>query len=722
MILPSVTGKLIHLAICIALFMAACESGFFALVWVLDLIYLYRRERRLFWIGCLVISGMSLRWIWLNRTLAQMDDTEMVVTIVENYPMYLIGENKQGKYRLYFEDLPNEKPGSVLTVKGRAFLPEIRENPHNADSQGILKANGIHAFFQVASYERIKSGFHLGIISYMAKQYVINHFHPETTPWILLMVFGDDSFMDSEDFAQMNHLGIRHLFAISGMHIGLIVLFLDRLFQTLYCRKKTHHLLIGLFLLCYNLMTGFMVSIFRASLQTVVFFFINEKRHRFSRLDVLSLVFVGMLLWNPYFSRLLGFQLSFLISFCLLLARPLLNHPRKIVSLVNLTVIANLFAFPILLEANKGFGVLTIISNLIFVELVAVILLPGSFLTVFFPFLEVFFRMIVTGFSQVVDWMYSVDLWIDFNYPKFWMKGCHWGLAIALLFLSKTPKRRILTVELWLLLVFVACFPVPGTTHVTMLAVGTGDAIVITKGETTILIDTGPKDEYDALIHFLKGENIQSLDLVIITHWHEDHYGELVDLEREFSIGRCVAGSLGPVIYSSDLTIVRQGDELICHEFTFAFLSANRQSAEENNNSLVFTCQIGSDWWLFLGDAEAEVEKELLKRPDLKADIVKVAHHGSLTSSTQALVDTLGASYALIPVGKNGYGFPCDTILNRWTDANAKVLRTDQDGAIMFTYGFLRRPYIVTQSAGWVENLLNNLSVPKSISRLFTFR
>ncbi|MDD5601491.1 MAG: DNA internalization-related competence protein ComEC/Rec2 [Candidatus Izemoplasmatales bacterium] len=703
--LRSATGKFIHVALGATLFLLAQESPFIMLFLLADLGYLFFRQRLLFWLACFTILLIGGRLIFLKRPKQLPEKLDATLTVVEIKDRYCVGKNSQGRYRLYFSNTPELRIGSVLKIKGQLFFPDIKLNPHNYNFQSTCNAERIVGFIQVTECQVTKTRFHLGILSFLAKRVVIDHFHPDTSPWILCLVFGDDSKVDPEDISRFRHLGISHLFAISGMHIGLIVLFLDQFLSRLYFRKKTHHLLIGLFLLLYNLMTGFLVSVFRASMQTAAFFLINDNQSRLSRLDIISLIFLGLLIWNPFLSTQLGFQLSFLVSFCLLLARPYLKAGSKFVSLIQLTFIANLFALPIILETNKGIGLLTIVANIVFMELIGIILLPGAFLTLFFPVLDWVFRFIVTGFLEITQFFASMELWVDFNYPAMWMKVLHWLLACSLCWSIRQPKRLLVIGEIWILLLSMAWFRLPISTKITMLAVGCGDAMVITKGQRAILIDTGSSDEYDTVLNYLRGENIRSLDLVIITHWHEDHMGELADLTLKIPIKEVISGSNENPAGIDPIKIVRTGDTLWWGDLEFEILSAFRNDPEENNNSLVISFVIDEDRWLLLGDAEKEVEQELLKNEGLVADVVKVGHHGSNTSSTPDFIQKLQASYALISVGKNSYGFPNSQVVNQWKKEGAKVYQTDLDGAIMFTYGCFFRPWITTKSKNWIQRL-----------------
>ncbi|GAA0340960.1 hypothetical protein GCM10008967_34110 [Bacillus carboniphilus] len=246
---------------------------------------------------------------------------------------------------------------------------------------------------------------------------------------------------------------------------------------------------------------------------------------------------------------------------------------------------------------------------------------------------------------------------------------------------------------------------------VTMIDIGQGDSILIQMplNKGTYLIDTGgadwdqEKDEEDQyiaarsiLIPYLKSLGITKVDKLIITHGDLDHAGGTLLLMEEFKISELV---LGKKLLFSDLEkdilgkakaegihihYAKEGDYWETLGGRFEILSPEGKEVNENDRSIVIKAKIHDIGFLFTGDISKEKEQTIIRRyPNLKADVLKVGHHGSNTSTSNIFLRKLNPSYALISVGrKNWYGHPHKEVLERLATEEIQVLRTDENGAI----------------------------------------
>jgi len=234
--------------------------------------------------------------------------------------------------------------------------------------------------------------------------------------------------------------------------------------------------------------------------------------------------------------------------------------------------------------------------------------------------------------------------------------------------------------------------------------VGQGDSILIEEpGGHNILIDGGDRADIIAaqIINYLKDRQIKKLDYIISTHPHADHIGGLVDIIDSFEIGSVLdSGKIhSSKTYENYLIKIdqenisfdtpRQGDKFKIGAIEIHFLHPDQSLNQYNlnNSSLVFVLNYGQQRFLFTGDIEKEVEKELLaENPNLKADIIKVPHHGSDTSSSTAWVKSLEPKTAVIQVGgDNSYGHPKSKIIKLYQTEAANVFRNDLNGNIVIT-------------------------------------
>ena len=231
---------------------------------------------------------------------------------------------------------------------------------------------------------------------------------------------------------------------------------------------------------------------------------------------------------------------------------------------------------------------------------------------------------------------------------------------------------------------------------VRFLDVDQGDSIHIHDGNCDILIDTGSSDKYDNLIKYFDSYNIKDIDILLITHFHEDHYGEMHDLINNLQIKNVFLNKNSIITNEYNSVILSNGDKFTCGSSKFQVLNANNDYENENNNSIVLLGEIGYDKYLFTGDIEAEIEQKIIDSYKLDIDILKVSHHGSNTSSTQEFLESIKAKLAVISVGEfNNYDLPNSDVIYRLNKEICNVLRTDQIGTITIYYNDILKLRII---------------------------
>ncbi|MDF2891607.1 MAG: fold metallo-hydrolase [Clostridia bacterium] len=230
--------------------------------------------------------------------------------------------------------------------------------------------------------------------------------------------------------------------------------------------------------------------------------------------------------------------------------------------------------------------------------------------------------------------------------------------------------------------------------------VGQGDSIFIqlANGET-VLIDGGNKADAEVIMNYLQSLNVKMIDYLIATHPHEDHIGSLPAIIRDFSIGSIYMPKVtaNTKIFEDLLLSIKAkgykintaaaGVKIIdTKETQLTILAPNSAEYDDMNNySAVAKLVYRNTSFLFTGDAEDVSEKEILKNNyDLKADVIKVGHHGGRTSNTEDFLSKAAPDYAVISVGKdNDYGHPHAETIERLSALNLKIFRTDEQGTIV---------------------------------------
>lgn len=225
-----------------------------------------------------------------------------------------------------------------------------------------------------------------------------------------------------------------------------------------------------------------------------------------------------------------------------------------------------------------------------------------------------------------------------------------------------------------------------------------------------MLIDTGDVDSRDALVKQLKDKKVKTLDVVLITHPHGDHLGGMAALFKAFQIKQIYDNgqAANTAMYKNYLKNIKtkniaykalkKGDTItLGDDVKFAVLSPGKPFTKENtqgvsesgltnDNSIVCKMTYGTFSIMFTGDAQKEVEEQLLKNykgAELQANVLKVGHHGSKTSSSPAFVAAVKPADATISCGVNNqYKFPHKPTLDTLKKYHVNVYRTDKDGII----------------------------------------
>ncbi|SHO49929.1 ComEC/Rec2 family competence protein [Anaerocolumna xylanovorans] len=239
-----------------------------------------------------------------------------------------------------------------------------------------------------------------------------------------------------------------------------------------------------------------------------------------------------------------------------------------------------------------------------------------------------------------------------------------------------------------------------GILKVMYLDVGQGDSILLESQGEAMLIDAGEAEKGDTVVSDIKAENIKELKYVIGTHPHSDHIGGLAQVIQTFKTGEVF---LSDVTYNSKeydnllqvigkeikMTHPSAGDTYRLGNASFTFVTPAKEDYGDNvnNYSLGIRLVNGKTSFLFTGDLEEKAEKDLaLSGRNIEADVLKVNHHGSLTSSCPEFLKAVDPTYAMISCGKNNtYGHPAYATLAGLEEEDIQTYRTDLQGTIVIT-------------------------------------
>lgn len=231
------------------------------------------------------------------------------------------------------------------------------------------------------------------------------------------------------------------------------------------------------------------------------------------------------------------------------------------------------------------------------------------------------------------------------------------------------------------------------TLLVRFLDVGQGDAALITCGGQSLLIDGGPSSASSMVYSVLDRLGVTHLDCIVATHPDADHCGGIAGALNYADCGRFYCSvtehdtktfkSIVKYLGATPITVPACGDAFALGGAEVRFVGPVSPTRDTNNGSLVCLLTYGDTRFLFTGDAEVESEQAMVSMgAELDADVLKVGHHGSDSSSCAAFIEAVSPDYAVISVGKNSYGHPVPEVVQRLQRSGATTLRTDELGTI----------------------------------------
>lgn len=241
-----------------------------------------------------------------------------------------------------------------------------------------------------------------------------------------------------------------------------------------------------------------------------------------------------------------------------------------------------------------------------------------------------------------------------------------------------------------------------GTLKVHFLNVGQGDSILIQFPDGQVmLVDAGTNESGSSVISYLKSQGVNKINYLVATHPHSDHIGGMASVVQGFDIGKVYMPRVNHTTKTYEnlllaikakglkITSARAGTDILDQDSLKAGFVAPCSSSYDdlNNYSAVVRIQYGNNTFLLTGDAESESEQQMLAGgANLKADVLKVGHHGSRSSTTKTFLKSVSPKYAVISLGAgNTYGHPHQVTLDKLTSAGVQTYRTDKHGTVIFT-------------------------------------
>jgi len=633
------------------------------------------------------------------------------------------------------------KPGNELKVEGYYHKGKEKRNPGEFDYNAYLHSKDILGIININDDSEItilnsNANYFKNLIFQVRVSIddrIKEYNSAETASLLRGLLLADRGEINYETKTDFINAGVVHVLAVSGLHVGYIIVIFLFLFGRFNIYLKSILTMIGLIL--FMLVTGIPPSVFRATVMAIVIIIAYLSNRSTNLINSISIAAVIILLMNPNELYNPGFQLSFAAVLAIGIILPYLNKlisewnvQNKILKYIlvfcAVSFSAQIGTLPFTLLYFNKFSVIALFTNLIVIPSIGIII-GAAIITLstslFLPGVAVYFAAFTDIFSSLILSVIKFSGNLSFSYLSITDFSII-DLLIFYLMLSALlillPRFNSIKSRLILLILVTANTFIYSTIDdtsllpdnelsVLMIDVDQGDSFLIKfPNGKTALVDagnaTGSFDNGErVIIPLLNYLDIKKIDYGIVSHIDSDHYGGFVSL--------ILAGKIDKILKPAiDSTLSKDKKfELFAHEQNIPIEYFSERKSEignaviyflwdeklesissnsTNDKSGFFKLVYGNTSFLFTGDIEKRIEKfySLKYRNFIDSDVLKVAHHGSKTSSSELFLEYVTPEISLISAGfKNKFRHPTKEILERLKESGSSIYRTDMDKAVL---------------------------------------
>lgn len=594
---------------------------------------------------------------------------------------------KNDEYKFFKEKV---NIGSSVIVKGKLVSPKNNTVPYLFNYKKYLYNKRVYYTLKIDSIKILNENSNPFI---KLKNRVIKHVNSyKDSTYLYAFILGKTELISDEVLTSYRENGISHLFALSGLHVSIFSSILLFILKKLRFKEILNYVIIFIFLLLFSFITGFSPSILRATLLLFLLginkvFYLNIRT-----LDILYLVFIILVIINPFIIYNLSFILSFTAAFFLIFSSDLLKGKNYFVSLFKVSLLSYFASLPLSIYYFGYTNLLGTILNLVFVPLVSFVVFP---LTLLIFIISKFYSIlnITTNLLESLSLLFN-KFKIIIYFPRINLIFVFIYLSILMLYIKF--KKKICLYLIIVLLIFFKIRPyMDSNTYIYYIDVGQGDSILVLTPHLNkiILIDTGGivsfNENYKSnivknkTIPFFRRIGINKVDYLFLTHGDYDHAGEANELLSNFCVKKVFInkGNINNIEKKINNKEVLRLKNFVIDNIKVNSLN-NNVFNNENDDSTILLFNIYDYKFLFMGDASIKTEEYLLNNYILpNVDILKVGHHGSYTSTSTDFINVIKPKYSVISVGENNmYKHPNKSVLDILD--NTKLFRTDVDGTI----------------------------------------
>ena len=636
--------------------------------------------------------------------------------------------------------------GETVEARGEYTEISSADDPGCFDYRLYMKSKGVTVRFKAYILEitdaRVPLAARVRRYLYSARESFISRFDESTQGFIRGVIFGDKSEIDEEILDEFNNNSTGHILAVSGLHVG----FLYSLLRFLTARKRTlpvSTLIIAVILL-YGEMTMWSPATVRACIVMTISLFASHLKRCSDMLTSVSAAAFLILTFQPYQLFNSGFQLSFLalcgISF---LAGPISTVTGEAIAVMLAVQIGTL---PVIAHSYCRINPLSMLIN-VPVIMLASVLVPLCIIMLMLEASVFRVPAAGIDLAELISYaVIKINHILNFG-GGFSIKTAGPGAAVIIvlyiiifglasewtrvMLLRKEPKiiiKQGILLLMPLAMLFSCLYDTVSDDEIVFVAVGQGDCTHLRAEGHDVLIDGGGQAEYghhgnerdsggadsggynvgkNILMPYLMHGGTDAVDIALVTHLHADHYKGIEELAEVFTVGAIgipadydlrpgndrwrsteSSESSEEIIYIRPETKIDIAKDVYIDTIWPVEISEEPFAADDpNEHNTVYMIHYKDTKIMVTGDLLEEDEHDMVEyyqgTDTLECDILKVAHHGSKTSSSEEFLDTAKPKIAVIQCGRNNfYGHPHRQTLERLEERGIQVFRTDLSGAV----------------------------------------
>lgn len=623
------------------------------------------------------------------------------------------------------QDIPSIKYGDSLYIEGEFKKPEEARNYKGYNYKQYLKTKKIIGTVELEKAKILKSsnGSFIHNIQKYIRDTINGTLTDEEGNLLLAILLGDKDKLSEDIQESFKTSNLSHMLAVSGAHVSYIILGLTYVLQNSIIGKKNGKIVCIIFLLAFMAITNFTPSVTRACIMAILTLFssiIYRKSDVYTNISVAALI---TLIFNPYNLLDLGFQLSYGGTIGIIIFIKRIQEKKSNSKVINyikqmalVSIYANIIIIPIMMYHFNTVSFTFIISNIMASPILGIIVITGflfiitsitvkpltSLIAIFIkPILSILIKI-----SQICSKLPFSNILVVT--PYMFNVISYYAIILYCIKSKKNNKCKIIICLLIvLILINFIIYIFPQKLRIFFIDVGQGDStLIITPDKKTVLIDGGGSDSFDVgekvLLPYLLDRRILKVDYVLISHFDTDHCGGILTIMEKVKVKNIIISEQAEhsenyerfkklMIHKKIRLIeVKKGDKIKIgrySEFKILFPTSRLLSENPlNNNSIVAQFNYNNFKMLFTGDIEKLAEQQILKaeKAEIRADILKVAHHGSKTSSIPEFIKAVKPKIALIGVGKNNtFGHPNQQTIKNLENIKCRIYRTDLQGEII---------------------------------------